>query len=130
VHKYMRTRGSEGATEPGGDGPGSVGPVRPAWSTPGSVRPPLLAPEDPSTLSSWRRHHSQAREPFASRGHPQVRERERREIVRKKDRSTRRKHPQVEKKEDTVGSVTMINGAMSSTLMGQSSHLSKGCNRS
>jgi hypothetical protein len=76
VHKYMRTRGSEGATEPGGDGPGSVGPVRPAWSTPGSVRPPLLAPEDPSTLSSWRRHHSQAREPFASRGHPQVRERE------------------------------------------------------
>jgi hypothetical protein len=28
------------------------------------------------------------------------------------------KHPQVEKREDTVGSVTMINGAMSSTLMG------------
>jgi hypothetical protein len=27
-------------------------------------------------------------------------------------------HPQVEKKEDTVGSVTMINGAISSTLMG------------
>jgi hypothetical protein len=35
-----------------------------------------------------------------------------------KDRSTRRKHPQVEKKEDTIGSVTMINGAMSSTFMG------------
>jgi hypothetical protein len=34
------------------------------------------------------------------------------------DRPSRRKHPQVEKKEDTVGSVTMINGAMSSTLMG------------
>jgi hypothetical protein len=30
----------------------------------------------------------------------------------------RRKHPLVEKKKDTVGSVTMINGAMSSTLMG------------
>jgi hypothetical protein len=30
----------------------------------------------------------------------------------------RRKHPKVEKKEDTVGRVTMINGAMSSTLMG------------
>jgi hypothetical protein len=29
-----------------------------------------------------------------------------------------RKHPQVEKKEDTVRRVTMINGAMSSTLMG------------
>jgi hypothetical protein len=28
------------------------------------------------------------------------------------------KHPQVEKEEDTVGSATMINGAMSSTLMG------------
>jgi hypothetical protein len=34
------------------------------------------------------------------------------------DRLSRRKHPQVEKKEDTVGSVTMINGAMSSNLMG------------
>jgi hypothetical protein len=29
-----------------------------------------------------------------------------------------RKHPQVEKKEDAVGRETMINGAMSSTLMG------------
>jgi hypothetical protein len=28
------------------------------------------------------------------------------------------KHRQVEKKEDTIGRVTMINGAMSSTLMG------------
>jgi hypothetical protein len=51
------------------------------------------------------------------RGHPQAREK-RREIVREKDRSTRRKHPQVEKKEDTIGSVTILNGAMSSTLMG------------
>jgi hypothetical protein len=51
------------------------------------------------------------------RGHSQAREK-RREIVPERDRSTRRKHPQVEKKEDTVGSVTMINGAMSSTLMG------------
>jgi hypothetical protein len=50
------------------------------------------------------------------RGHPQAREK-RREIVREKDRSTQRKHPQVEKKEDIVGSITMINGAMSSTLM-------------
>jgi hypothetical protein len=32
-----------------------------------------------------------------------------------------------EEKEDTVRSVTMINGAMPSTLMGQSSHLSMGC---
>jgi hypothetical protein len=50
------------------------------------------------------------------RDHPEAREK-RREIVNEKDRSTRRKLPQVEK-EDTVGSVTMVNGAMSSTLMG------------
>jgi hypothetical protein len=40
------------------------------------------------------------------------------EIVHEKDRSARTKHPQVEEKEDTVGSITMINGAMPSTLMG------------
>jgi hypothetical protein len=51
------------------------------------------------------------------RGHSQAREK-RREIVREKDRSTQRKYPQVEKKEDTIESITMINGAMSSTLMG------------
>jgi hypothetical protein len=43
--------------------------------------------------------------------------RERREISG--GRSTISKEaPQVEKKEDTVGRVTVINGAMSSTLMG------------
>jgi hypothetical protein len=50
------------------------------------------------------------------RGHQQAREK-RREIVREEDHSTQRKHPQVEK-EDAVGSVTMVNGAMPSTLMG------------
>jgi hypothetical protein len=45
VHKHMRTHGSEGATEPGQDGPGSVGPSGPAWpsssvgSTPLSLHP-------------------------------------------------------------------------------------------
>jgi hypothetical protein len=34
------------------------------------------------------------------------------------DQPPRRKHPQVEKKEDTIGRVTVINGAMSTTLMG------------
>jgi hypothetical protein len=34
------------------------------------------------------------------------------------DQPPRRKHPLVEKKEDTVGRETMINGAMISTLMG------------
>jgi hypothetical protein len=56
------------------------------------------------------------REPFTPRGHPQFREK-RREIIREKDRSTQRKHPQVEKEEDTIRSITIINGAMSSTLM-------------
>jgi hypothetical protein len=41
VHKYMRTHGSEGATESGQDGPGSVGPSRPAGPLWGSVRPPF-----------------------------------------------------------------------------------------
>jgi hypothetical protein len=78
--------------------------------------PHFLAPEGSSTLSSWRRRHSQERESFAPRGHPQARERGGRSS--EEDRSTRRKHPQVEKEEDIVGCVTMINGAMSSTLMG------------
>jgi hypothetical protein len=34
------------------------------------------------------------------------------------DQPPQRKHPLVEKKEDTVGRETMINGAMISTLMG------------
>jgi hypothetical protein len=112
VHKYMRTHGSEGATEPGRDEPG------PASLAHSGCRfgSPFLAPEGYSTLSSWRCRHSQYREPFAPRGHPQARERGGRSS--EKDRPTRRKHPQVEKEEDTVGSATMINGAMSSTLMG------------
>jgi hypothetical protein len=40
------------------------------------------------------------------------------EDLRRGDQPPRRKHPHVEKKEDTVGRETMINGAMSSTLMG------------
>jgi hypothetical protein len=66
--------------------------------------PAFLAPEGSSTL-----------EAFAPSGHPQARERGGRSP--EEDRPTRRKHPQVEK-EDTVGSVTMINGAMSSTFDG------------
>jgi hypothetical protein len=56
------------------------------------------------------------RQPFAPGGHPQARERGGRSL--EEDRPSRRKHPQEEKKEGTVGSVTMINGVMSSTLMG------------
>jgi hypothetical protein len=82
----------------------------------GQFGPPFLAPEGSSTLSSWRCCHSQGREPFAPRGHPQARERGGRSS--EEDRPSRRKHPQVEKKEDTVESVTMINCALSSTLMG------------
>jgi hypothetical protein len=42
MHNHMRTHGSEGATEPGRDGPRSVGPSRPAWPTPGVGSPPPL----------------------------------------------------------------------------------------
>jgi hypothetical protein len=80
VHKYMRTHGSEGATEPGRYGPGP--PVGLAHFE-GRFGPPFHAPEDPSTLSSWRLRHSQDREPFTPRGHPQAREK-RRQIVREK----------------------------------------------
>jgi hypothetical protein len=41
----------------------------------GRFGPPFLAPEKFSTLKSWRRRHSQGREPFAPGGHPQARER-------------------------------------------------------
>jgi hypothetical protein len=73
----MRTHGSEGATEPGRDGPGPVGPVRPAWPTPevGSA-PLLLAREDTSTLrrggTAIRRDRT-----IRSRGRPQAREKRR-----------------------------------------------------
>jgi hypothetical protein len=108
VHKHMRTHESEGATELGRDRPG---PVR------GSVRPPFSCTQrtfNPKFVEALPLERQ--RGPFAPRGHPQARERRGRSS--EKDRSTRRKHPQVEKREDTVGSVIMINGAMSSTLMG------------
>jgi hypothetical protein len=117
VHKYTRTHGSERGDR-----------ARPGWAWAGRPKPadlahfqgrfgpPFLALEGASTLSSWRCHHSQYKEPSAPGDHPQTRERGVRSS--EEDRSTRRKHPQVEKEEDTIGSVTMINGAMSSTLMG------------
>jgi hypothetical protein len=88
VHKHMRTHGSEGATEPGRDGPRQVGPSQPPWPTPGVVRPPF----------------SCTRRTFNPK-FVEVPTFTRQRAIRKK-------------KEDTVGSVTMINGAMSSTLMG------------
>jgi hypothetical protein len=76
--KCINTRGPMGAkgwpnrAEMGLGRAAQAGRPGPLW---GSVRPPFLAPEDPSTLCSGRHHHSQDREPFAPRGHPQVRER-------------------------------------------------------
>jgi hypothetical protein len=110
VHNHLTTHGSVGATEPGRDGPGSVGPSRLSWPTPGVSSPPFPCTRrifNPKVLEVL---------PFAPRGHPQARERGGRSP--EEDRPSRRKHPQVEKKKDTVGSVTMINGATSSTLMG------------
>jgi hypothetical protein len=112
VHKHMRTHRSEGATEPGRDGPGPAGLAH--FQDRFSL--PFLAPEGSSTQCLGRCHHSHRGETFALRGHPQARERGGRSS--EEDRSTRRKHPQVEKEEDTVRSVTMITGDMSSTLMG------------
>jgi hypothetical protein len=60
-------------------------------------------------------------QPFAKESHSHreaIHKLEREGRSPEEDRSSRRKHPQVEKKEDTVGRVTMINGAISSTLMG------------
>jgi hypothetical protein len=76
--------------------------------------PPFLAPGGSSTLKPWRRCHSDRGEPFAPGGHPQARERRK---ISGGGSTTSKKHPHVEK-EDTVGRVTMINSAMSSTLMG------------
>jgi hypothetical protein len=62
----MRTHGSEGATEPGRDGPGLVGPSRPAWPTPGVGSAHLfLACEDTSTLRRGGAAIRRDREPFA-----------------------------------------------------------------
>jgi hypothetical protein len=69
-----------------------------------------------SLMKECRVSHSVWREPFAPRGHPQTRERGWRSP--EGDQPPHKKHPQVEKNEDTVGRVTMINGAMSNTLMG------------
>jgi hypothetical protein len=68
-------------------------------------------------------------EPFTREAIHKLERKKRREIICEKDPSTQRKQPQVVEdvealprhpgeKEDTVGSVTMINGAMPSTLMG------------
>jgi hypothetical protein len=55
VHKYMRAHRSEGATEPGQDGPGPTGLAHPGVGS----APLFLEREDPSTLSTWRRRHLQ-----------------------------------------------------------------------
>jgi hypothetical protein len=111
VHSHMRTHGSKGVTEPGRGGPRPVGPAHSG----GRFGPPFLAPEGFSTLKPWRRRHLQGE----SHSHQEaIHKLERGGRSPEGDRLPRRKHPQVEKKEDTVGRVTMINGAMSSTLMG------------
>jgi hypothetical protein len=106
-------KGRPNRAEMGLDRSAQAGPPSPLLV---SVRPPFLALEGSSTLKPWMRRHSEEGEPFAPGGYPQARERAGRSP--EGDWPPRRKHPQVEKKEYTVGRVTMINGAMSSTLMG------------
>jgi hypothetical protein len=77
----------------------------------------------------WRRHHSQReRETFAREAIHKLERRGERSFARritllegsnhKWRRTSRPCQDTPKEKEDTVGSVTMINGAMSSTLMG------------
>jgi hypothetical protein len=82
----------------------------------GSVRPPFPCTRRIFNPKALEAPPFAGGEPFAPGGHPQARERGGRSP--EGDRQPRRKHPQVEKKEDIVGRVTMINGAMPSTLMG------------
>jgi hypothetical protein len=115
VHNHLRTHGNEGATEPGREGPGPVGPGRPAQPTPMAGSAPLPCTRrifNPKTLeappSTERESHSHQEA---------IHKLERGGGSPEGDQPPRRKHPHVEK-EDTVGRETMINGAMSSTLMG------------
>jgi hypothetical protein len=83
----------------------------------GSVRPPFPCTQrifNPTSLEA----PPFAKERAIRTERPATSQRKRGGRSPEEDHPTRRKHPQVEKREDTVGSVTMINGAMSSTLMG------------
>jgi hypothetical protein len=89
-----------------------VGPGRPAQPTPGVGSPPL-----PCTGRIFNPKALEA--PPFSEGKIHLHQEAIHKLEKKEgDQPPRRKHPQVEKKEDTVGRVTMINGAMSSTYMG------------
>jgi hypothetical protein len=79
VHNLMRTHESEGATKPGRGGPRPAGPAHSG----GRFGPVFLAPEGSSTLKPWRRCHSEEGEPFVPGGHPQAREREEEEDLRR-----------------------------------------------
>jgi hypothetical protein len=108
--------GPKGRPNPAGMGLGRS--AQAGWPGPlqGSVRPLFPCTRrifNPKVLEA---PPFAGREPFAPRSHPQARERGGR--YSEEDWPSRRKHSQVEKKEGTVGSVTMINGAMCSTLMG------------
>jgi hypothetical protein len=82
----------------------------------GSIRPPFPCTRRIFNPKALEAPPFAEREPFVPGGHLQARERGGRSP--EGDQPPRRKHPQVEKKEDTIRRVTMINGAMSSTLMG------------
>jgi hypothetical protein len=72
---------------------------------PASVQPPFPCTRRIFNPKALEAPPFAEREPFAPGGHPQARERGGRSP--EGDRPPRRKHPQVEKKEDTVGRVTV-----------------------
>jgi hypothetical protein len=111
VHKCMRPTGAKGRPNRAGMGLGQSAQAGQSCPVLGSVwgPPPGGGGGGGGGAAIRRRESHSHREAF----HKLDREGRSSE----EDRSSRRKHPQVEKREDTVGSITMINGAMSSTLM-------------
>jgi hypothetical protein len=115
VHNHLRTHESEGATEPGRNGPWPVGPRRSAQPTPGVGSPPFPCTRrifNPKTLEA---------PPFARGSHSHQEaihklEREEGDLRRGIDHLEGSTHKWRRRK--TPSRVTMINGAMSSTLMG------------
>jgi hypothetical protein len=99
VQNVKRTHGSEG--RPNGAEMGLGWLAQAGWPGPFPrwFDPPFLEREDNATLSTWRRHHSrrESRSPEKpSEAVHRLESKKRREIIRKKDRSTRMKQPQVE----------------------------------
>jgi hypothetical protein len=113
---------------------GNVQNVKRAHMREGATEPghPFLEPEEDATPKPWRwtihpTGRPQAREEGEERDHSRGGSLYSKEATTSGGWRRGLATTLPEENEDTVSSVTMINGAMPSTLMGQSSHLSMGC---